>query len=117
MNRRSEGARFERLAAEYLETCGCKILRRNYLCKRGEIDLIVQDGRYLVFVEVKYLRDGRAGDPLEAVDTSKQRRISRAAAWFLLEEYQSLDLPCRFDVVGIRAGQVHWIQNAFSYKA
>ena len=62
-----------------------RILERNFRRGRnGEIDIIGRDGKYLVFVEVKYRRDGQTGDPLEAVDRAKQRRISRTAQCYCL---------------------------------
>ena len=76
MNRRQTGTAYERRAGEYLKEQGYELIGYNFRCRQGEIDIIARDGRYLVFVEVKYRRDGQTGDPLEAVDRAKQRRIS-----------------------------------------
>ena len=67
MNKRKTGAEYEELAARWLTGTGFEILEKNYRCRIGEIDLIARDGRYLVFVEVKYRSDEKAGDPSEAV--------------------------------------------------
>ena len=82
MNRRKEGAYYENLVAEYLKTQGYEILEKNYRCRIGEIDLIAKEGETLVFVEVKYRRSSEAGDPAEAVDYRKQKKISRVAEYY-----------------------------------
>lgn len=74
MNRRKEGAYYENLVAEYLKTQGYEILEKNYRCRIGEIDLIAKEGETLVFVEVKYRRDDKMGNPKEAVDRKKQKK-------------------------------------------
>lgn len=113
-NRRKTGAAYEQLAAEYLEQKGYRILERNYYTRTGEIDLIARDGRYLVFVEVKYRKDARDGHPLEAVDSRKQGRIRRAAQVYLHARKLPLDTPCRFDVVGILGEEVTHVEDGFS---
>ena len=62
MNKRKTGTEYEELAARWLIEKGYEILEKNYRCRIGEIDLIARDGRYLVFVEVKYRSDEKAGD-------------------------------------------------------
>ena len=52
MNKRVTGSRYEIYAAAYLEERGYRILEKNYRCRAGEVDLIGQNGRYLVFIEV-----------------------------------------------------------------
>lgn len=115
MNRRQLGAKYEERAARYLEDMGCEILERNYRCRSGEIDLIARDGAYLVFAEVKYRKSSKAGGPLEAVNQEKQKRLSRAALWYLKKKYGSLDIPCRFDVVGVSDSEILWVRDAFPY--
>ena len=68
-NTRSTGSCYERKAADYLKQQGLFILRYNYRCRFGEIDLIARDGEYLVFVEVKYRKDvaGIDGDEIHWV--------------------------------------------------
>ena len=58
MNRRRTGTAYEIMAADYLKTQGYQIIKQNYRCRLGEIDLIARDGPYLVFVEVKYRATG-----------------------------------------------------------
>lgn len=94
---------------------GLKILEMNFRCRMGEIDLIARDGRYLVFVEVKYRSTGNQGGAVDAVGREKQRAISKVAAYYLLTHCKSMDIPCRFDVIGIEGEEIQWIQNAFNY--
>ncbi len=116
MNQRMVGSAHEACAAEYLTGCGYRILERNFRCRAGEIDLIARDGEYLVFVEVKYRRDPSAGDPLEAVDRKKQRKISRTAAYYCLRAGYGETTPCRFDVVAFRGEEIQLVKNAFPYR-
>ena len=77
------GAGFEKSAETYLRRRGLKTLERNYRCRRGEIDLVMTHGDYLVFVEVRYRASREFGDPLETITPRKQRRIIAAATHFL----------------------------------
>ena len=112
-NRRETGSRYEELAAASLIRMGFEILEQNYRCRLGEIDLIARDGRYLVFLEVKYRSSGLSGDPAEAVDRKKQRRIIQAARYYLLTHGLGEDTPCRFDVAAILGEEMHLIRDAF----
>ncbi len=104
-------------AAAYLRRRGMKILERNLRTPVGEIDLIVRQGKTLVFVEVKTRSSAAFGSPLEAVGPTKQRQILRAAQWYL-GDGKGRGLQPRFDVVAVRPGldgaaQVEHIPNAF----
>lgn len=112
-NKRAVGSRYEQLAADHLTKNGVQILGQNFRCRQGEIDLIVRDGRYLVFVEVKYRSSTGKGDPSEAVNPYKQQRIRNAAGYYLYKNRYGEDTPCRFDVVSILGSEVRWIKNAF----
>ena len=81
----------------------------------GEVDLIARDGNYLVFVEVKYRNSSRNGNAAEAVDWRKQRVISRVASFYLMSHHDTTNHPCRFDVIAIDQGTIHWYRNAFEY--
>lgn len=112
-NKRKIGSYYEERAAAFLEDKGLRILERNYRCRCGEIDLIAQDGAYLVFVEVKYRNSTKAGCSLAAVDIRKQAVITKTAQYYLMTHVQSMDHPCRFDVIGIDRKEICWIPNAF----
>lgn len=115
MNRRETGSHYEELAARYLEEQQYKILEKNYRIRTGEIDLIAMDGTCLVFVEVKYRKDHSLGDPLEAVDIRKQRRICQTARYYIYKKGYD-QIPCRFDVIGITGTQIRHIKNAFESR-
>src|SRR5438552_19127433 len=90
------GEEGERAAARFLEARGYRILERNYRTRRGEIDLIAEDGRMLVFVEVKVRLDDRFGGPAAAITRAKQARIARLAQQYLVWRRVG-DRPCRVD--------------------
>lgn len=113
MDKRALGSRYEERAAGFLKGQGYRIVERNYRNARGEIDIIGWDGRYLVFVEVKYRRDSARGGALEAVGFQKQRRICRAALLYRMQRRIPEETPCRFDVVGIDAEEITLVKNAF----
>ena len=112
-NKRQTGSLYEKKAAEYLEKQGLFILEKNYRCRSGEIDLIAKEDSVYVFVEVKFRRDNRAGDSLSAVHTEKQKKIIKTAEYYLMMHCHCMEVPCRFDVVGIDGKNIQWVKNAF----
>lgn len=110
---RKRGMQYEEIAAEYLRKKGFVILQRNFCSRYGEIDLVARDGRYLVFVEVKYRATDKGGHPLEAVDARKQRRILKTADFYCLCHGYGEDMPCRFDVIGMSGEEIIHVRNAF----
>jgi putative endonuclease len=112
---RLKGQALEQRAARYLSAQGLLALTANYHCRAGEIDLIMQDGDTLVFVEVRFRRSGLRGSPVETVTAIKQRRLIRCARHYLMCRGLHEAVPCRFDVVGIGPDHhIDWIRNAFS---
>ena len=102
MNRRQTGTAYERRAGEYLEGTGIRADWIQFQMPAGrDRHHRPAMARYLVFVEVKYRRDGQTGDPLEAVDQAKQRRISRTAQYYRLTTDMEETTPCRFDVAAV----------------
>lgn len=116
MNKRTTGAVYERIAGAFLEKQGYQIIACNFRCRLGEIDLIAKDGRYLVFVEVKYRKNDETGNPLEAVNRRKQQIISRVANYYCLTHGYGENTPCRFDVVAIWGERIKVVKNAFEYQ-
>lgn len=112
-NNRKTGSRYEHMAAAFLEEQGFTVLERNYHDRGGEIDIIARDGRYLVFVEVKYRADIRKGYPEEAVGYEKQKHIRHTAEYYLYSHHCIQDTPCRFDVVSILGEEIRLIRDAF----
>ncbi|MGR8918263.1 MAG: YraN family protein [Gammaproteobacteria bacterium] len=112
------GADFEALAEAWLNARGLHTVARNYRCRAGEIDLVMQQGATLVFVEVRYRRSSRFGGAAASVDGRKRERIVRAARHYLARHPALGDRPCRFDVMALEgdgdAPEVDWIEGAFS---
>jgi len=100
-------------ALAFLETQGLKLVTRNFLCKVGEIDLIVRDQTTVIFVEVRYRQDTSRGTGAETVTRSKMIKIINSARYFLTQHPIHAELDCRFDVISISAS-LDWIQNAFT---
>ncbi len=114
-NKRSIGKEKENLAALYFSQRGYDIVEKNFYSCFGEIDLIVKKEDTLVFAEVKYRKNESRGNPLEAVNVRKQKRICRAALYYLSTHCLSVDTPCRFDVVAITGDEITHIENAFEF--
>jgi putative endonuclease len=110
------GQQGERIAEQYLKSKGYKLVERNYRCAAGELDLIVLDRRVVVFVEVKTRTGQGFGNPLEAVEIRKQRKMIQAAQFFMSAKGLH-QRDARFDVVGVswigRDPVVEHIENAF----
>ena len=115
MNTRKTGQYYEDSALEHLQAQGYKIIKRNYRCRYGEIDIIARHQGYLAFIEVKYRKGDSSGGPFAAVDLRKQKKICKAARWYLMEQKLGDDIKGRFDVVGITPKTVEILQNAFDY--
>ncbi len=98
--RRWFGTRSERAAARFLQRLGYRILKRNYSCVYGELDLVALDGKTLVFVEVRSTGSDDPNRAAASVDAVKQQRLTRLALHFLRERHL-LEYPARFDVLAI----------------
>ena len=90
----------EQAATEYLESCGLRILDRNWRCAAGEIDIVATERYALVVVEVKTRTSLRYGSPLEAVSRAKRTRLRRLAVQWLNAHGVRFD-QVRIDVVGL----------------
>ena len=91
------------MAARYLEKKRYKLVAANYRSRFGEIDLIVKDRKFLVFVEVKLRKSDRFAEAFEYVDHYKQNRLRTTAEIYLSQN--PTDLQPRFDVIEIYAPQ------------
>ncbi len=110
------GAKAEERARIYLEQQGLRLVERNYRCRQGEIDLIMQDGKTLAFIEVRYRKGTGFGSPAESVTSAKQQRIAATAAHYLQSRKERKMPPCRFDmlaIVGPEQQNIDWIKDAF----
>ncbi|SFC04381.1 putative endonuclease [Marinospirillum celere] len=112
-----QGQAAEEAACQFLQAQGLKLLKRNFLCKLGELDLIFQDRDSLVFVEVRFRKNNHFGGAAASVTPAKQLKLRRAAQVYLQQVGSTL--PCRFDVVAMTHDQQaqlvceNWIKNAF----
>ncbi len=109
----SKGGYYEQLAREYLEQQGLSCIKQNFRCKLGEIDLIMQDKHYLIFVEVRYRKSEQYGGAVASISYDKQQKLVRAASFYLSHTQQHNRLACRFDVVTFNQNKPNWIQSAF----
>ncbi len=109
------GQNAEQLALDHLQQQGLTLLERNYRCRGGEIDLIMQEAKSLVFVEVRYRVNDAFGSALESVNRPKQQRLRLAANHYLSTHPAAARQPARFDVVGIsgKRCRIDWVRNAF----
>lgn len=119
MDRRIQtGRRGEDIAAAYLVEKGYTLVARNWRCEAGELDMVLQDGNTLVFVEVRTRRSRRFGPAEESITPAKQSRLIELAHTYL-QETSAGDCLWRIDVVAIHLDrgrlQVNHIQNAVGW--
>jgi len=113
----TRGQAAETAAEAFLLSQGLRSVCRNFRCKLGEIDLIMQDQQTLVFVEVRLRSNQRFAQAAESVTWRKQQKILRAAQFYLQQSRMTDRCPCRFDVICLshQQAQPEWIRNAFGY--
>lgn len=115
---RTVGFDAERHADQFLKQQGLQPVKRNFRCRLGEIDLIMNDDDCLVFIEVRYRGSKSFSRASLTVDIHKQRKLIRTAALFLAKRSQYANSVVRFDVVAIDADDhgdktIEWIKDAF----
>lgn len=113
----SRGAGAERRAETYLSEHGLRPLERNFRSRFGEIDLIMEEGSTLVFIEVRQRKNDRFGSAAESVSTQKQNKLRKTVDYYLMHNPSYLNVNMRFDVVAISGSLPHaridWYKNAF----
>lgn len=109
----SKGTIAEDAAAEFLVGRGLELLQRNYRCRFGEIDLVLREGRTLVFVEVRYRGSRSFGSAAESITAAKREKLLRAARHYMAAHRQFPS--CRFDAVLLNGDipDIEWVMNAF----
>ncbi len=113
VNKRQIGDFYENSACAYLKAQGIKIIKRNYRCKLGEIDIIGKEGNCVIFFEVKYRKSDAYGYSVSAVDYKKQKRICKCASYFCMQNPWINEI--RYDVIGVTDTKIDWVRNAFSH--
>ena len=120
-DRRAQGARVEALARDFLQQHGLEPVAANANYRGGELDLVMRDGDVLVFVEVRYRREGASargfGGGAASIDASKRRKLVVAAESFLQSHRAYARAACRFDAV-VASGEpdaptFEWLRDAF----
>jgi len=109
-HRVNAGAAAEAIAAEFLQARGLVVVKRNYRCRGGEIDIIARDGATLVFVEVRLRSSSAFGGARESITSAKRRRLKFAAGLFLAGLRR--EPACRFDAVlldALDAARIEWL--------
>lgn len=108
----------ERLARRYLEKQGLQLLRSNYSCRYGELDLVMIHRRSLVIVEIRYRRSRKFMTPGESISQAKRQKIARATMHFIQHNPRHQHQPVRFDVVSLSGplgdSRIDWMPGAFT---
>lgn len=112
------GRQGEDLAVDFLREKGLQILDRNWKLGDLEIDIVAKQADEVVFIEVKTRSSLTWGNPEDAVDELRKRRMTAAANAYL--KFKRLDNPFRFDIIAIVLNayerQINHIENAFSLR-
>jgi putative endonuclease len=117
-SRLQRGTASEQLAVDYLHARGLVVLARNMRCRVGELDLVCIDGGVLAVVEVRQRGNIDFGGALASVTWRKQRKIIRAAQFFLQRKAAWRGHVMRFDVLAVEgmpdgAHRIVWVKDAF----
>ena len=117
MHRKDAGMAAEAAACRFLETQGLKLLEKNFRCRGGEIDLIMQDGPVVALIEVRLRSHVAFGGAAASVDSRKQQRLIAAARYLTLVRVDMRSHRLRFDVVTFEPDgsvlKLCWIKDAF----
>lgn len=115
LNKRKIGQHYEEQACHFLCANGLRLIDKNCQSRLGELDLIMQDGSCIVFVEVRFRANFLYGDAVATVTKNKQNKIIQATYdWMSKQKINSELCEFRFDVFAITGNDTQWIKNAFS---
>lgn len=110
-----KGQLAEQQAEVIVTEAGLTVIAKNVNTRYGELDLVCQYGKELIFIEVRYRSNNSFGSAAESVTISKQRKLTKAAQYFVLTNSHLSNLFMRFDVIGLDANnKAQWIKGAFS---
>lgn len=111
----AEGQRREAQALAHLQAAGLRLRAANVRYRFGELDLVMDAGDTLVFVEVRYRRSGSHGGALASIGMAKRQRLWQAAQAYLAANPALAQRPCRFDVIAIEGQgsgeRLQWLQH------
>lgn len=105
----------EEKALAYLNNLGFKLVTKNFRCRLGEIDLIMRDKEYLVFIEVRSRSSHAFGGGIASINSAKKQKILKTAAYYLMTHKAQNEMPLRFDVISIdgKFASITWLKDAF----
>lgn len=105
----------EEKALKYLADKGLKLVMCNYTCRLGEIDLIMRDKDYLVFIEVRSRTSMSFGGGIASITYAKRQKIIKTTSHYMMKNQLQDKFPLRFDVVSIdgASGAITWVKDAF----
>lgn len=109
----SSGKQAEQQACQFLQKQGLRFIEKNWRYFTGEIDLIMQDGEDIVFVEVRYRTNQHFGSPIETITQHKRYKLIKTSLCYL-QQKNWLDRNCRFDIVSLSQKKLEWVKNAFT---
>ena len=112
---RQTGFAAEDKALDYLSKQGLKLVTRNFNCRVGEIDLIMHDKNYLVFIEVRARASQNFGGGIASITPSKRQKIIKTSSFYMVKHKIADKFPLRFDVISLdsKTGIITWIKDAF----
>ena len=114
-----KGLHYENQAKNYLVQHGLVLLKQNYHCRFGEIDLIMLQQDVVSFIEVKFRNSMAYGGAASSISTQKQKKIVKTALFFIAQNEKFKQHSIRFDALLIQQqadsknADINWIQNAF----
>lgn len=112
LNQNNAGLDAEKLAATFLQNQGLKMIAQNYHCRFGEIDLIMIDGKTLVFIEVRLRSNQQFGNAGTSITAQKKQKLILTAQHYLQTHGES---QCRFDAIlmsKLDTSNIEWVRNA-----
>lgn len=115
MTTRQAGLVAEDKALDYLNTQGLTLVTRNFNCRVGEIDLIMRDKNYLVFIEVRARASQNFGGGIASITHTKRQKIIKTSYYYMIKHKIADKFPLRFDVISLdgKTGIITWIKDAF----
>ncbi|WIA98894.1 YraN family protein [Curtobacterium sp. MCBA15_012] len=106
------GATGERLAVEWMEANGFRVVDRNWRCRTGEVDVVAWHGDTLVFVEVKTRAGTSTGHPFEAITPAKTARLRKLVGRWSAAHPEVSAPAVRIDAVAVHVdGPRHGIEH------
>lgn len=94
------GKRGEAQAVKHLKAMGYKVLQTNYRGRRGEIDVVAEKGKTLVFIEVRTKASTAFGRPEESISSAKRAHLVATAHQYL-QEHNAAERDWRIDLVAV----------------